>query len=191
MLKDRLKTYAWLFGVNFFISSFAFGGGYVVVPMIRKYFVQKKNIITDSELIGMAAMAQSAPGAIAVNLSALAGFRAGGFVGAFLSCLAAVTPPLIILSIVSLCYATVQNNHVVFVILKGMQAGVAALIVDLVANMYKIILKERSFMFTIMTPAVFIANFIFSVNIALLIGVCVCLSGARVFLKKWGRAHAE
>ena len=39
MEKKRLSLYLWLFKVNFFISAFTFGGGYVVIPMIRKYFV--------------------------------------------------------------------------------------------------------------------------------------------------------
>ena len=53
-LKQRTRTYAWLFGVNLFISSFTFGGGYIVVPMVRRYFVQKKRCFTEEELMSMA-----------------------------------------------------------------------------------------------------------------------------------------
>lgn len=69
----KLKFYSWLAGVNLFISTFTFGGGYVVVPMIRKYYVEKRALFTNDELMEMAAVAQSSPGAIAINLSVLAG----------------------------------------------------------------------------------------------------------------------
>lgn len=39
------KDIVWLFGINVFISAFTFGGGYVVIPMIRKYYVEKKPIL--------------------------------------------------------------------------------------------------------------------------------------------------
>lgn len=69
----KLKFYLWLAGINLFISTFTFGGGYVVVPMIRKYYVEGKDLFSNDELIEMAAVAQSSPGAIAINLSVLAG----------------------------------------------------------------------------------------------------------------------
>ncbi len=87
--------------VNLFISAFTFGGGYIVVPMVRRFFVAKKQYFTEDDLLDMAAVAQSTPGAIAVNLSALAGYRAAGIAGALISCFAAVVPPLVILTFVS------------------------------------------------------------------------------------------
>ena len=77
-MKQRLKTYAWLLSANLFISAFTFGGGYIVVPMIRRFFVLKKPYLTEEELINLAAIAQSSPGAIAINLSALAGYKVPG-----------------------------------------------------------------------------------------------------------------
>ena len=95
MEHPKKQTYFWLLAVNLFISSFTFGGGYVVVPMIRRYFVTQKQYFTEEDLVGMAAVAQSTPGAIAINLSALAGYRVAGTLGAAISCIAAVIPPLL------------------------------------------------------------------------------------------------
>ena len=75
----KLKFYLWLAGINLFISTFTFGGGYVVVPMIRKYYVEGKDLFSNDELIEMAAVAQSSPGAIAINLSVLAGKKSCGY----------------------------------------------------------------------------------------------------------------
>ena len=98
------KTVFWLFGVNFYISMFTFGGGYIVIPMIRKIFVQQKQLFTEAELLEMAAIAQSSPGAIAVNLSVLAGRRTFGIAGAWISAFGAVLPSFLILALISSCY---------------------------------------------------------------------------------------
>ncbi|WP_229084710.1 chromate transporter [Enterococcus dispar] len=70
---EKLKLYAWICRVNLYISAFTFGGGYVVVPMIRKFYVDEKAYFSKDDLMEMAAIAQSSPGAIAINLGVLAG----------------------------------------------------------------------------------------------------------------------
>ena len=112
-MEKTKKPYLWLLGVNLFISTFTFGGGYVVVPMIRRYFVERRRCFTEEELVSMAAVAQSTPGAIAINLSAQAGFRTAGLGGAVLSCIAAILPPRAILGLVSAFYAAFAANAVI------------------------------------------------------------------------------
>ena len=75
MKKTTLRQLAWLFCINLFISAFTFGGGYVVIPMIRKYFVQKKHFLTEEEVMELAAISQSSPGAIAVNGAIVVGYK--------------------------------------------------------------------------------------------------------------------
>ncbi len=67
-----------------------------MVPMVRKYYVEKKELFSEEELMDIAAISQSAPGAIAINLTALAGYRVLGWLGAGVSCMAAIIPPLLI-----------------------------------------------------------------------------------------------
>ena len=184
ILKNTKKPYVWLLAVNLFISTFTFGGGYVVVPMIRRYFVEQKKYFTEEDLAGMAAVAQSTPGAIAINLSALSGYRVAGTPGAVLSCTAAVIPPLVILGLVSAFYTAFMSNVVVSAILKGMQAGVAALIVDLVIDMCAMILKERSLFLSALIPAAFLANFVLGINVALILLTCCALCAMRVFQER-------
>lgn len=188
MLKQSKKLYLWLLAINLFISTFTFGGGYVVVPMIRRYFVQQKHYFTETELSEMAAVAQSAPGAIAINLSALAGYRTAGVTGAAISCAAAIFPPLIILGLVSAFYTAFISNAVIAAVLKGMQAGVAALIVDLIIDMCRMITREHSLFLTAMIPAVFLANFVLGINVALLLIICCFLCAIRVY---WQRRFAR
>lgn len=170
------KQLLWLFCINFYISAFTFGGGYVVIPMIRKYFVEKKEYFSEEELLNMAAIAQSSPGAIAINLSALAGNRIAGFWGSIISCIAAVCPPLIILSVVSFGYDAFRTNPVIISVLKGMEAGVAALIVSLVLDMSKAVFQEKQILFSLYVPIAFIASFVFQVNAAIIIIISSTLS---------------
>lgn len=185
-LKEKLGLYLWLAKINLFISSFTFGGGYVVVPMVRKYFTEKKNLFTEEELMEMAAIAQSSPGAIAVNLVALAGYRAGGTAGLAISCVCAVIPPILILAIISLCYSTFIANAVVAAVLKGMQAGVAALIIDFIADMTGVIARERSWILNLLVVLSFCISFFTSINVmlVLLLSCLVCIF--RVFLNQRG-----
>lgn len=80
-MKTSASRLLWLFGTHFYISAFTFGGGYVIIPMIRKAFVGKKNLFDEKELLDMAAVAQSVPGAIAVNMAVLTGYRTAGRLG--------------------------------------------------------------------------------------------------------------
>lgn len=184
-MKQRLKTYAWLLSANLFISAFTFGGGYIVVPMIRRFFVLKKPYLTEEELINLAAIAQSSPGAIAINLSALAGYKAVGTAGALISCTAAVAPPLVILAFVSAFYKAFAANAVIAAVLKGMEAGVAALMIDLIADMCSLIWKKRSFFFSAMIPLSFAANFVFGIHAALILAVCCVLCILQALYKKY------
>lgn len=186
MIGKKIKLYFWLFGIHLFISTFTFGGGYVVVPMIRKYFVVRKKLFREDELLDMAAIAQSSPGAIAVNLSALAGYRAGGMPGLWISSLASVLPPLILLSVISKYYTAFAENALAAAVLKGMQAGLAALIIDLVADMTGVIVKERSLFYTFLIPASFLAAYVFHVPVAGILLVCCGLCLLHVIGKQKG-----
>lgn len=176
------KKICWLFYINFFISAFTFGGGYVVIPMIRKYFVEKKHFLSEAEVMDMAAIAQSSPGAIAVNLATLAGYKTAGFIGALCSCTASVLPALIILSIISSWYGAFADNTSVAAVLKGMESGVAALIVNLVIDMYRLILQEKSRLLTLLVPIIFVGNYFLNINVALLLtAACIiCIISAAI-----------
>ena len=173
MEKKRLSLYLWLFKVNFFISAFTFGGGYVVIPMIRKYFVTEKHLFSEDELMDMAAIAQSSPGAIAINLAVLAGFRSAGFSGAVLCGVSSVLPPFLILSVISTCYQVFRDLPVVAAVLKGMEAAVGALIVDIVFDMGAAVLKEKKPFFASLMPAAFAGSFLLGINVMVILLICV------------------
>ena len=182
MKSNTFKNLPWLFGIHFFIRAFTFGGGYVVIPMIRRYFVEKKQLFSEEELLEMAAIAQSSPGAIAVNLSVLSGYRTLGRLGAAVSCIASVLPPLLLISMISIGYDAFSSSRVVSAILKGMEAGVAALIVDMTIDMCRTIFRERRLILTLLVPATFLASSVFHINVCLLIpgSALLCLAECKI-----------
>lgn len=181
-MKEKWKLYLWLIRVNLFISAFTFGGGYVVVPMVKKYFVYGKGYFDEDELMEIAAIAQSTPGAIAVNLVSLAGYRVAGTAGLVISAVCAVIPPLVILSVISVCYSAVISNALVAAVLKGMQAGVAALIVDFIVDMTGRILKEKSLLLDGMVFVSFGISFFTDVNVIFVLLGCCAVCMAKVWI---------
>ncbi len=183
-MKKDIKMYVWLLAANLFISAFTFGGGYIVVPMVRRFFVAKKHFFSEEDLVNMAAVAQSTPGAIAINLSALAGYKVAGIAGASISCIAAVIPPLVILTAVSAFYKIFISSTIIVAVLKGMEAGAAALMVDFIIDMCSLILKKKSLFLSAMIPLSFIANFILGINVALILLFCSLLCIFQVLCKR-------
>lgn len=82
MGKSFLARLFWLFKANVIISCLAIGGGYMILPLMKKQFIDKAKACDFDELLEMYAIAQSAPGAIAINLSAITGYKLAKMPGA-------------------------------------------------------------------------------------------------------------
>ena len=122
---DRAKLWP-LFLATLYISTFTFGGGFVIVTFMKRKFVDSLKWLSEEEMLDFAALAQASPGAIAVNAAILVGWRVCGFAGMAVAVLGTILPPMVILSVISLFYAAFAANRWVALALKGMQAGVAA-----------------------------------------------------------------
>ena len=158
-----------LFWSTFGISAFTFGGGYVIIPLMQKTFVGKQKWIENNEMLDLTAIAQSSPGPIAVNAAILVGYKTAGKTGALISTAGAVLPPLIIISIISLFYQAFRDNRYVSLVMSGMSAGVAAVVIDVVITMGWDILKSRRITAIAMMFIAFILAAFFSVNVILII----------------------
>ena len=97
---------------------------------MKHKFVDELHWINEQEMLDFTALAQSCPGAIAVNAAILVGWNVYGLAGMLVATLGTILPPMIILSVVSFFYAIFSANVWVAIVLKGMQAGVAAVILD-------------------------------------------------------------
>ena len=135
--------------------------------------------IEEKEMLDLIAIGQSSPGAIAVNTSILIGYRMGGLKGAFVTISGTVLPPLIIITIVSMFYSVFRDNRIVNAVLKGMQAGVAVIIFDVVSTMAITILRSKKIFMVLLMILAFLAAYIFKVNVAIVIIVAMIIGVIR------------
>ena len=175
---NSLQKYKKLFFSTFKLSACTFGGGFVIIPLMRKKFVEELGWIEEDEMLDLTAIAQSSPGAIAVNASILVGYHVAGFPGAMLTLLGTVSPPLIIISIISMFYQAFRDNAVVNMAMAGMLCGVAAVICDVVINMAKTILQKKRVLPVVVMIGSFIAVRFYSVSIISIILVCGLIGAA-------------
>jgi chromate transporter len=171
-LKKGFRFYRTLFLATFTLSAFTFGGGYVIVPLMHKKFVEKLHLITDEEMLDLVALGQSSPGALAVNTSILVGYHTAGIPGALTTVLGTVLPPLITLTVISLGYEAFKGNTAVRFAFRGMQAGVAALVCSVVLEMALSLLKKKKWGPVLLMAAAFALAAVFKVNVALIILAC-------------------
>jgi len=166
---SRGRTLLKLFLSTFYISAFTFGGGFVIITFMKQKFVDELHWIDEQEMLDLTALAQSSPGAIAVNAAILVGWRVGGFAGMVTAVIGTILPPMIIISIISLFYAAFASNRYVALVLKGMQAGVAAVILNVVCNLGQNVLKQKSVIDVLIMIGAFIATFFFDINVIYII----------------------
>ncbi len=190
MERPGKKTLLKLFLNMLYISSFTFGGGFVIVTLMKRKFVDELHWIGEQEMLDLTALAQSSPGAIAVNASILVGWRVAGPTGIAVAVIGTILPPMVILSVVSFFYAAFAANRYVAIVLKGMQAGVAAVILDVVCSLGGTQLRSKSAVHLMIMGGAFAATFFFKVNVIYIIltagvvGVVLALRGRK------GSVHA-
>ncbi len=176
------KHFFWkLFSSTFTLSAFTFGGGYVIVPLMQKRFVEELRWIDEDEMLDLVAIGQSAPGPIAVNTSILVGYRMAGIPGALLSVLGTILPPLITITLISYFYIAFRDNPIIKALLLGMQAGVAAVIVDVIISMASKVIKNKRILPIAVMVLAFIAATFLNINIVIILFICGALGAYTTF----------
>lgn len=177
--KQLLKK---LFFSTLYLSTFTFGGGYVIVSLMKTKFVDELHWIDETEMLDLIAIAQSSPGAVAVNGAIVVGYKLCGIPGVFFSILGAIIPPFFIISIISGFYTLFQENEAVQALLSGMRAGVGAVIVSVVWDMGSGIVKQKKIAPILIMLCAFIANYYLKINIVLIILICIICSATKAII---------
>lgn len=177
--KEKLRT---LFCSNFMISACTFGGGGVIIPMLQKRYVEDLKWIEPDEMMDMIAIAQSSPGIMSVNTAIIIGYRVAGVKGAVCSIVGSVLPPMVILSVISFIYEAFCSNRIVALVLKGMEAGVAAVMINVSINMSANVVKHKRLLNDLLLAGAAIAAIFFGVPIIQLIIICAAISIAAVIV---------
>ena len=182
---ETKKKVLWkIFISTLYLSAFTFGGGYVIVTLMKKKFVDEYHWIEDDEMLDLIAIAQSSPGAIAVNGAIVVGYKLAGITGALTAITATIIPPFVIISLISVFYNAFQSNYVVSLMLEGMQAGVAAVIAAVVYDMAAGIVRGKSAPSLVIMGTSFIAVCFFDVNVIYVVIVCGLIGAVRTLAGK-------
>ena len=180
-MTDKKKILAKLFFSTLYLSAFTFGGGYVIVTLMKQKFVDELHWIQEDEMLDLIAIAQSAPGAIAVNGAIVVGFKLAGAVTAIV---ATIIPPFLIITVISYFYELFRDNYIVSSVLSGMQAGVGAVIASVVLDMGSGVLKQKSVLSAVVMLTAFIATYVYKVNAVYIILACIAIGVVRTVVQQ-------
>lgn len=183
MNKEKLKKIWEVFTYFFHISWFTFGGGWSIVAQMQKDYVEKKQELTDEELLDIVSVGRSLPGTMIGNVAYLFGYRQAGILGGVLSVVGMVLPPMIILSVLTYCYVLFQENIWVAKMLGGVRAAVVPIILSAAIKLCKGAFPEKICYALCIGGCVL--NLVFGVNCVLVILLGVA---AGLLMGKWKEA---
>lgn len=176
------NRYLKLFLSTLTLSAFTFGGGYVIVSLMKRKFVDELHWLEEDEMLDMTAIAQSCPGAVAVNAAILVGHRVAGFPGTLVAIAGTAIPPFVIIAVISFCYDAFRSNQIVAAVLKGMESGIAAVIADVTVNLGRNAWRESGIPGAVIMAAAFCASWFLDVNVLWIILVCALYGFGRTWL---------
>lgn len=172
-IESKSKMLWTLFKSMFMLSACTFGGGFVIVSLMKKKFVEELQWMEEEEMLDITAITQSSPGPLPVNASVIIGYRMCGILGSLIAILGTIIPPMVIISIISIFYTEFRTNRYIAIALEVMRAGVAAVIFDVVINLASNVVKTKKVLYISMMIISFIATYFFKVSAMIIILVCL------------------
>lgn len=172
--KENPARMLWqLFKATFLLSAFTFGGGFVIVSLMKKKFVEDLQWLEEEEMLDITAIAQSSPGPIPINASVILGYRMYGVIGSLVAILGTALPPMIIISVISVFYTQFRSNRIIAIALQVMRAGVAAVIFDVVINLAKNVIAIKRTLYILLMATAFVGKVILGVDAMIVILCCL------------------
>lgn len=117
------------------IGTFTLGGGYAMLPLIQREVVDTQHWLNEEEYLNMIALAQAAPGVIAVNSAIFIGYRLAGWRGLMGAVLGAVLPSFVIILLIAMVFRNIREIPAVEAVMRGMRPAVVALLFVAVIRM--------------------------------------------------------
>lgn len=110
------------------IGLFTIGGGYAMIPLIERDVVERNRWVGREEFLDLLAIAQSAPGVFAVNISIFIGYKLRGVRGSIVAAVGNVLPSVLIILAIAFFFDSFSDNRVVNNVFMGLRPAVVALI---------------------------------------------------------------
>ena len=171
--KRNWKVLWQLFKSTFILSAFTFGGGFVIVSLMKKKFVEELGWLDESEMLDITAIAQSSPGPIPINASVILGYRMQGILGSIVAVVGTSIPPIAIISVISSFYVKFRESQIIGTALMVMRAGVAAVICDVVINLAKNVIKTGQVLYIALMIIAFIMTYVLGISAITVILLCI------------------
>jgi chromate transporter len=137
-----MKKYFELFFTFMKMGVITFGGGYAMMPVIERELINKRQWVTNEEVLDYYTIAQITPGIIAVNVSTFVGYKKGGIVGGVLATVGFISIPMCLVIIIGLLIQNFVTLPVVAHAFAGVKIAVAALILGTVIKMARQAIKD-------------------------------------------------
>lgn len=119
------------------IGAVSFGGGYAMLPILTREFVDKRKWASDTELNDYFAIGQVTPGLIAVNVATFIGNKRKGLIGGIAATIGLVTVPVIIITLIAAVLTNFAEIEVVKHAFAGIRVAVCVLILSAILRLWK------------------------------------------------------
>lgn len=168
------------------IGGLTFGGGYAMLPILQREVVDKRNWVTDEELMDYYAIGQCTPGVIAVNTATFVGQKTKGIIGGIVATLGVVFPSLVIITIIAAFIQNFADLAVVKNAFAGIRVCVCVLIFNAVVKLLKGSVTDKA---TLVIYAVVAVGSIFTSVSPIIFVLLAGLAG--ILLQNWKEAHQK
>ena len=176
MLQKKNLEQLWiLFKSMFLLSACTFGGGFVIVSLMKKKFVEELKWLEEDEMLDITAITQSSPGPLPVSASVIIGYRMQGIPGSLAAVLGTILPPMFVISLICVFYTEFRQNLYIAAALQVMRAGVAAVILDVTWNLAKNVWNSHSVFYTSLMVLSFCGAYFFGVSAMIIILICLVI----------------
>jgi chromate transporter len=119
-----LLKFCWILIV---VNALTIGGGFVMLPMLQKEFVEKYHWLTNKEFMDAIAIGQVTPGPLTV-MNAFMGYKIYGLLGAIMAMISSYLPCIIIVTLVAKYYYTYKKSVIVISSFNGIKPAVIGLL---------------------------------------------------------------
>ena len=175
---------AWLLFINTFSISMTANSGYAMLGVIKNRFVEKYKWFTAQEMEDYIALAQSCPGPFSCSTAMIIGYLNCGIIGALAAVLGILIPPFIMMILVTYFYTFISTNQLVRIFITGMQAGVCAMLLDVVFGLFTSIRKINKPFYYIMVVLSFLYVRFTKFSVFYLTLICIAIAVIKTFLIK-------
>ena len=185
--KQYFKELFQVFLVFFKVGLFSFGGGYAMLALIEEEIVNKKGWLTHAELNEVFAIAESTPGAIAVNTATFIGAKRLGVFGGIFATLGVVVPSFAIIIALYYVIDLVKDSKWMEFLFRGIHVGVLVLIAKAVLSFFKN-MRKTVFSFALCIIA-FVLVFLIKVHVIYVILGTIVICSVVVAWQSYFRNH--